>query len=203
MKGDFDRSVGNGYLRNPQIAMATHATDNPALQPSSTFAILFLLFAIPVASLLSHLPDAYLIAWRDLTMLVAEAVGILFGITTASNADILTVDGFAMRIIGQCTAVDYIAILAIAMLLYTRHSIRYRLLGVAIAVPVIVVVNACRLIVSGVVGAFSRRALDFVHDYLWVIGFALVVFAIWTFWVNGRCSVSRSTACRLALVLAA
>ena len=203
MKGDFDRSASNGDPRNPKPATPAKSADNPALQPGSTFAILFLLCAVPVASLISRIPDAYLVAWRDLAMLVAKAVANVLGIATASNADILTVNGFAMRIIGQCTAVDYIAILATAMLLYTRHSIRYRLLGLAIAVPVIVVVNACRLIISGMVGSFSRRAFHIVHDYLWVIGFALVVFAIWTFWVNGRFFVSRSAARRLALVLLA
>jgi exosortase/archaeosortase family protein len=175
-------------------------SENRALQPGSAFAVTFILCVTTVAGLMSCIPDAYLVVWRDLTMLVTKGLGILLGLAMTSKADILTVNGFAMRIIGQCTAVDYVAILATAMLLYTRHSLAYRLLGLAIAVPAIVFANACRLIISGVVGTFSRSAFDFVHDYLWVIGFALIVFAIWTLWVNGRFVISRSAARRVAVI---
>ena len=176
-----------------------HNSDRQALQPSSAFAILFILCVISVTALMTHIPATYLTAWRDLTILVTKALGTVLGIIMTSNADILTVNGFAMRIINQCTAVDYVAILATAILLYTRHSLSYRLLGLAIAVPAVVLANACRLIISGVVGSFSRRAFDFAHDYLWVIAFALIVFGIWTLWVNGRFFISRSAAWRLGL----
>ena len=66
-----------------------------------------------------------------------------------SNADIITVNGFAMRIIAECTAFNYIIILALAILLYTRHTMKYRLTGIAIATLSLLVANAVRLIVTG------------------------------------------------------
>ena len=175
-------------------------SDNPALQPGSAFAVIFISCVITVAALMSHIPDSYFIAWRDLTMLVTKGLGILLGLAMTSKADILTVNGFAMRIIRQCTAIEYVAILATAMLLYRRHSLSYRLLGLAIAAPIILFANACRLIISGIVGTYSMSAFDLVHDYLWVIGFALIVFAVWTIWVNGRFKVSGSAVGRGAFV---
>jgi exosortase/archaeosortase family protein len=173
------------------------------LQPGSTFAVTFILCVISAAALVACIPDSYWSAWLDLTMLVTRAVGGLFDLTVTSKADILTVNGFAMRIIRQCTAIDYVVILSSAMLIYTRHSLSYRLLGLAVAVPAIILVNACRLIISGVVGTVSRRAFDFSHDYFWVIAFALIVFAIWTLWVNGRFSISRQAAWRVGQVAVA
>jgi len=149
---------------------------------------------------MSHIPDSCWIVWRDLTMLVTKVLGTLLGVAMTSKADVLTVNGFAMRIIRQCTAFDYVAILSTAMLLYPRHSLSYRLLGLAVTVPTILVANACRLVISGVIGTFSRSAFDFSHDYLWVIGFALIVFAIWTLWVNGCFSISRATAWRMSQI---
>jgi exosortase/archaeosortase family protein len=176
--------------------------DNQVQQPGSVFAFAFILCVISVAGLMSYIQDSCLDAWRELTIQVTKGLGVLVGLTMTSKADILTVNGFAMRIVDQCTAAEYVAILATAMLLYTRHSLPYRLLGIAIAVPVIVFSNACRLIITGVVGTFSRSAFDFVHDYLWVIAFALLVFALWTLWVNARFSISRSAALRVALIAA-
>lgn len=180
--------------------MDSAQTVNKALQPGPAFAVVFILCVIPVAALMSHIQDTYWIAWRDATMLASAKLGTFFGLDITRNADILSVNGFAMRIIPQCTAVDYLAILATAIMVYVRHSLSYRLLGIAIAVPAVIFANACRLIISGVVGTFSRSAFDFAHDYLWVIGFALIVFAIWTFWVNGHLLISRSAAGRLALI---
>jgi len=174
--------------------------DDQALKPGPAFAMTFMLCVISVAALMAYIPESYLAGWRDLTILITKGLGELLGLAMTRDADILTVNGFAMRIIGQCTAADYIAILATAMLLYTRHRFSYRLLGLAVAVPVVVFANACRLIISGVVGTFSRRAFDWIHDYLWVIAFALLIVAIWTLWVNGRLLVSRSAAWRVAQV---
>jgi len=175
-------------------------SDSEALQPGLVFAVTFIVCVICAAILMALIPDSYWTAWRDLTMLATKGVGALCGLAITSRADILTVNGFAMRIIRQCTAVDYLAILSAAMLLYTRHSLSYRLFGLAVAVPVVIFANACRLVISGLVGSYSRSAFDVAHDYLWVIGFALLVFAIWALWVNGRFLVSRSAAWRVGQV---
>lgn len=176
------------------------SSDRQVIQPGPAFAMTFILCVISLGALMAHIPESYLIGWRDFTVLLTKGVGLLLGLSMTSEADILTVNGFAMRIILQCTAIDYLAIMACAMLLYSRHPLSYRLLGLAVAAPVIVLANVCRLIVSGLVGSVSRSAFDLIHDYLWVIAFALIVFAIWTLWVNGRFRLSRAAATRIALV---
>ncbi|TGU70728.1 hypothetical protein E4633_17165 [Geomonas terrae] len=179
----------------------TENRENERPQPDSFFAVSFILCAISVTALMLGVPDGYWIAWRDLSISVSKGLGTLLGIAVTSNAEILTVDGFAMRIIRQCTASDYVVILALAILLYRRHSLSYRLIGVAIAVPTIIFANAIRLIVSGVVGAYSAKAFQITHDYFWVIGFALFVVALWTLWVNGSFIATRKSAVRSAQVV--
>jgi Transmembrane exosortase (Exosortase_EpsH). len=179
----------------------TEKKENERAQPDSVFAVSFILCAISVTALMLGVPDGYWIAWRDLSISVSKGLGTLLGIAVTSNAEILTVDGFAMRIIRQCTASDYVVILALAILLYRRHSLSYRLIGVAIAVPTIIFANAIRLIVSGVVGAYSAKAFQITHDYFWVIGFALFVVALWTLWVNGSFIATRKSAVRSAQVV--
>ncbi|QWV94735.1 archaeosortase/exosortase family protein [Geomonas oryzisoli] len=170
--------------------------------PGTFFAIAFIWCTITAVTLLGNLPEGYWTAWRNLTMAVTTALGTVLGIATSGTGDVLTVNGFAMRIIRQCTAADYIVIVASAMLLYVRHRIGYRLLGVVVAVPVIVLANACRLMVTGVIGSVSVAAFNLFHDYLWVIAFALLVFSIWKFWVDGGFSVSKDTARRVGQVIA-
>jgi len=178
---------------SPQVA-APRAT-----QPGFAFVLSFIPCVLSATLLLGFLPDAWLAPWRRFTVASARLAAGLVGLSSSSEGDLLTVNGFTMRIINQCTALDYLVILACAMLLYTRHTLRYRLAGIAVAFPVLLLANCGRLIVSGLVGGISRQAFDLVHDYLWVVLFALLVFGLWTFWVDGRFTLSSVAARRLGL----
>ena len=98
-----------------------------------------------------------------------------------------------MHIIGECTAFNYVIILALAILLYTRHTLEIppdRRCHRHAQSPV---ANAIRLIVTGLVGTVSLKAFHFVHEYLWVALFALLVFGIWKVWADGGLKLDRQT----------
>ena len=169
-------------------------------QPGVGFAVLFIVSATIVAGLLGQQPKALVDFGCQFTITVTKALGSLLGFAMASDADILTVNGFAMRIVGDCTALNYISILALAILLYTRHSLMYRLAGVAVATLVVILANVVRLIITGLTGSVSLEAFRFVHEYLFVGLFALLVFAIWKVWADGRISFTKTTVTHGALV---
>jgi exosortase/archaeosortase family protein len=163
---------------------------NP-VRPGFGFAVGFICAATLVAGLIVQLPQAVFAFSRNLTIILTTSLGSLLGLSMTSNADIITVNGFAMTIINQCTAFNYIIILALAILLYTRHTLKYRLAGVVIATLILLIANAVRLIVTGMVGTVSLEAFHFVHEYLWVALFALLVFGIWKVWADGGLKLNR------------
>ena len=177
------------------------ASGNPAnkryLGPGLGFAVLFILLVTLSAGLMTKLPKDFGV---DLTITVSTVMGELLGLSMTSNAYILTVNGFAMRIINQCTALNYILVLALAILLYTRHTLAYRLTGIAIATPLLLIANAVRLIVTGIAGAVSPAAFHFVHEYLWVALFALLVFAIWKVWADGQIIFTQKTVVQAVVI---
>lgn len=162
--------------------------------------IFVLLVAISV-TLTAFLPAAFFNFWRRLVMSIAVMMGGLVGLSVTSQADILTVNGFAMRVIDECTALNYVIILSTAILLYTRHSIRYRLIGVLVVIPVIVLANAFRLVITGVSGTISRRMFDLVHEYIWVALFALLIFGLWKVWADRSFHLNREVAWRVAAII--
>jgi len=181
------------------------ATGNPAnsvqpARPGLVFAAMFIIAATMVAGLMGQLPKAVFVSACDLTIVLTTTVGSLLGLTMTSNADIVSVNGFAMKIIGQCTAFNYIVILALAIMLYTRHTIRYRLIGVVIATVILLFANTVRLIVTGMTGTISLEAFHFVHEYLWVALFALLVFGIWKVWADRSLNLTRQAAQHIAVV---
>lgn len=153
-------------------------------KPGGLFAILFIVSAATLTALAAYLPEAVINWWLSVTMITTTLLGQLFGATITTNGDIMTVNGFAMRIITQCTALHYVIILTIAMLLYARHNISYRLTGLLICIPLIIIANAMRLVITGVIGSISWDAFVIVHDYLWIAAFSLLLMAMWIVWAD-------------------
>lgn len=176
------------------------AFDRFAAQPGMGFAALFIISATLVAGLIGLQHKAIMDFGCFVTIIMTKVVGSFLGLAMTRDADILTVNGFAMRIVGDCTALNYIAILALAILLYTRHKFTYRLAGVAIATVVVVFANVGRLLVTGLAGSVSPEAFRFVHEYLFVALFALLVFGIWKIWADGRIILTKNEAVQAAFV---
>ncbi len=162
------------------------------------FFILLVGASVAVTSLL---PPDFFTLWRKLAIQCASVLGVLAGLTVTSAGDILTVDGFSMRIIHECTAFNYVLILSTAILFYPRHTLRYRFAGVLVAAPLVVFLNALRLVISGVSGTVSMRLFNFVHEYLWVALFSLLIFAIWKVWVDQSLVLKKAATAKVAVII--
>jgi exosortase/archaeosortase family protein len=146
-------------------------------------------------------PESFLNFWLDLTISSTKAIGFMLGIPVTSSGEIMAVNGFDMRIITQCTALHYVIILSTAILLYSKHSIQYRIAGVVISSFLVIVANALRLIITGVVGSISWDAFVITHDYLWVAAFSLLILGVWIAWADQRLYLTRETVKRGCMIL--
>ena len=162
----------------------------------------FALLLVIAAAISSRLMTPLLPPAQHFTIAFTKVVGSMLGITMSSSDDILYTNGFPLRIAGECTALNYILILTLAILLYARHSLLYRLSGIAVATGILLIVNAIRLIVLGLIGPISLDLTLFVHEYVWAVVFALLVFAIWKVWADRKYRLTGRTIRRIALTAA-
>lgn len=146
------------------------------------FPLVFIICSGLLLALVSFVPENFLNNWRDAVMLFTRIIGNLTGLTVVNNGDIMSVNGFDMRIIIHCTAIHYIALITCATMLSIWHPLVYRLTGLAVAIPILVFFNSIRLLVTGLAGAISPAVFGFVHDYLWVTLFVLLTSGIWVAW---------------------
>lgn len=175
------------------ISAATVKTDS---QSGVLFALLFALCATAATVLAAYIPETILNLWLEISLFITSAFCHLFGVPVTIADNIMTVNGFAMRIITQCTALHYVIIISTAILLYTRHSIQYRLAGLIISTLLIIFANSLRLIIIGITGSVSLHAFNILHDYLWVAAFSLFVLGIWILWAEQRFSLTRAAVMR-------
>lgn len=90
----------------------------------------------------------------------------------------ITVSGYTMEVIMECTAYNfYIFVICLSLLSPVKWS--QRLLTLFIFLAAVFVVNSFRFYTMGFIGKHYSHLFHDVHDYLWNILFGFMVFLIW------------------------
>lgn len=113
------------------------------------------------------------------TLNSALAFGKLLFIPVESTGfPMISVAGYGMKVIMECTAYNfYIFVICLSLLSPVKWT--QRLLTLLIFVSAVFVVNNFRFYTMGFIGKYYAHMFDSVHDYLWNILFGFMVFLIW------------------------
>lgn len=115
----------------------------------------------------------------NFTTYVAYFFGkILFIPIEMPRAPFLTVNGFTMKVIMECTAYNFY-LFVLVLTFFVRWPLKHKLISLGIFLGSIFVMNNMRFITMGYVGSYWPDMFDLVHDYLWSILFGFLVFFIW------------------------
>ncbi len=102
----------------------------------------------------------------------------------------ITVSGYTMTVVMECTAYNfYIFIIYLSLLSPVKW--KQRLITLFIFLAAVFIVNNLRFVTMGYIGIYSESLFHYVHDYLWNILFGFMVFLIWawrykTTWETGE-----------------
>lgn len=113
--------------------------------------------------------SAYLVSWFD-----ADAYS--HGVVLGSRSS-----GFAVAIRPGCNGVEVMVLLVTAMLAFPA-TWGYRMLGIALGVLAIQVLNLARIITLFYIGQWSEGVFEWAHLYIWpalIMLDALIVFLLW------------------------
>ncbi len=103
---------------------------------------------------------------------------LLFFPITSSSFPYITVSGYTMEVIMECTAYNFY-IFVIFLSLFSPVSWKQRLITLLIFLGSVFVVNSFRFITMGYIGKWDASMFHYIHDYLWNILFGIMVFLIW------------------------
>jgi exosortase/archaeosortase family protein len=90
----------------------------------------------------------------------------------------ITIDGFAMEIIVECTAYNFY-LFAIALALFANWSVKHKIINLLIFFSVIFFTNILRFFAMGYIGRYYPQFFDTTHDYIWNILFGFMIFGVW------------------------
>ncbi len=103
---------------------------------------------------------------------------ILFLPVEMNNVPFLTVNGFPMRVVMECTAYTFY-LFAIALVIFARWPRKQKITGLAFILLGIFIINNLRFISMGYLGSWRPELFDTVHDIIWNVLFGFMVFGLW------------------------
>ncbi len=110
----------------------------------------------------------------------ASAIGmgkLLFLPVADKGYPVIDFAGFSMQVILECTAYNfYLFVLMITV--FAPWTIRQKLINISLFAGIIFLTNNLRFLIMGAIGRFYPATFEYIHDYLWNILFALMIFLI-------------------------
>ena len=113
------------------------------------------------------------------TLESAVGFGKLLFFPIASNTfPNITVSGYTMEVIMECTAYNFY-IFVICLSLLSPVKWKQRIVTLLIFLVALFIINNFRFITMGYIGKHSYQWFHYIHDYFWNILFGFLVFLIW------------------------
>lgn len=117
------------------------------------------------------------------TAAMAGRILTFFGTAPVGEGASLSLDGFPVRIITECSAL-YMAILFISFVIAYSASLTRKVAGVLLALPAFDLVNSLRIAAVVMIGAHYPRFFDLVHVYLGQVMMVLTVICTCMAWLR-------------------
>jgi archaeosortase B (VPXXXP-CTERM-specific) len=171
----LSRTVGSAFVGKAR-------ENSEVIKYVSFFLSLCILFYLTYYSLLVSGSEA-MARLREFT---ASVLGIIFSVAGAEvvvNGALVSIDGFSLEIIDECTAV-FSSIVYSACILAYPTTIRKKGIGVALGIPALYAINILRLVILAQVGLTRPALFEFVHVYLWQASFIIFVVVIFLLWLK-------------------
>lgn len=163
---------------------ADAAPSSGGLTPPQAFALRFFLY-LALASVLAWavaLPDRLGPAQRALAAAATWVAG-LTGSTAGVHADEISVGTLLVHINFECTGVYVLLILLVFLLAYPARW-RDRLVGAALGVVALQVLNVLRIAFLVRVAEVQPALFDYMHEYVWQGLFLVLTVAYAMTWVE-------------------
>jgi archaeosortase B (VPXXXP-CTERM-specific) len=153
--------------------------------PAYRFVILFLLYLAIAATVYppftEYFPDV-IYAMMTITADIECLILGLFSERVSCSENLVSFQGFPVKIIVECTGIYEVLIFSAAVLAFPT-SWSKRATGLLMGAPLLYVFNVVRIIVLILVGKYWSSIFDFMHIYFWQATLILMITSVWLLWI--------------------
>lgn len=157
-------------------------------RPRTSFACLFAMLTITIYALLQTAPEIFFTRVNEWNALATGFFLQLLGMAPRVNGDLVSMNGFSAKVVGECSAV-FISILPLSFFLAYPAPVKFRIAGLAIGLPVLFFFNILRIVFIFIVGLKIPALFSWIHLY---IGQVLMILAViwicmaWLHWISNQ-----------------
>ena len=137
---------------------------------------------------ISSFPNAVFLPLNRTTAYLSGSCLNLFGMDAKVDGTVISLNGFQVQIITECTAL-YCIVLFSAFLLAIPASFRARLAGLVIGAAYLVCANILRIVAVTAVGAVNPRLFQILHVYLGQVMMVVLVCTACLVWLRWTTAV--------------
>ena len=144
-------------------------------------AFCFIFYLVYYAITISGL--GVMVHLRNVTALILGAIFTLGRMDVVVTGAVLSINGFSMEIIDECTAVFSSIVYCSCVLAYPATR-KQKGLGILFGVPCLYAINILRISVLALVGMYNPEMFEFMHVYLWQASFIIFVVVLFLIWLK-------------------
>lgn len=173
------------YAMIVSLASLALAIGGWPLLKRSLFALLLLLFALPLPYLLGSILTTKM-------QLLSSDIGVMLirimGLPVFQDGNVINMSGFQMLVAEACSGLRYLyPLMAIALIIsyFYRASFASKVAIFLLAIPITIGMNSLRIAITGVlIKHFGKAAAEgFLHDFegwlVFFVAFVLLLFCVW------------------------
>lgn len=163
----------------------TKSGKKPFLSPVLRFVVTFLVTLGVLGVLYALVTAKYHDKLTWIMELTATISGFMLSLFTGNGSwagKMCSYQTFTVEIIDECTGLLEMVIYSAAVVSFAT-TIRKKLLGLALGIPVIYAFNIIRIIFLLVIGSYSMKVFDFMHLYFWQATLIIMISAVWIGWL--------------------
>ena len=107
----------------------------------------------------------------------------LIGIQAICSGVMVTLPHAHWEVAIECTSLSALIVFASFVIAYPS-TIKSKLIGTFVGLTVLVLSNMLRLVLLGWATAYIPQVSHYLHDYVWQIGFLILVAVLWIAWID-------------------
>ena len=127
----------------------------------------------------------FVMPWTNMLASISTSIVTLFDPDVVASGNVMrnNVNGFAVVIEAGCNGVEAAIVLIAAMLAFPAPW-RYRVIGIAIGIAAVQLLNIVRVISLFYIGQWDFSVFEWAHQYVWQALIMLDVLVVWLVWVR-------------------
>lgn len=107
----------------------------------------------------------------------------LLGIKAVCSGVTVTLPHGQWEVALECTSLSALIVFLSFIIAYPS-SVRSKIVGNLVGLPLLMAANILRLVLLGWATAHLPRIAHYLHDYVWQIGFLILVAFLWIVWID-------------------